>query len=300
MGRNLKYNSDYLRFFAGTTFENADIRNLTEEDISIFIISKIKDLSLKERPAKSLFGYINGVFKSAKINKRIKENPCEYIDIRAFSRFYNREQKLPKDRVFSDKELNLLLKQIKKDHQRNPSFITPYAIELAVYTGMRVGELSGLRWSNVIFDEKILVISESEKYDRIKKCYYISSTKTGKTRFFPLTDKLIVFFKNLKKVQMEYSLLNEFVFSNENGRIHANAITKCIRYKCKQAKIPMKSIHALRRTFNSKMKCSGVSSVVAASLLGHTERVNNENYTYDITGMEYKREIVEKMNIQIG
>lgn len=46
-----------------------------------------------------------------------------------------------------------------------------------------------------------------------------------------------------------------------------------MRNKCEQAGISVKSIHALRRTLNSKMKCRGVSSTVAASLLGHTEEV---------------------------
>ncbi len=44
------------------------------------------------------------------------------------------------------------------------------------------------------------------------------------------------------------------------------------------------------------MRCSGVSSTAAASLLGHTEEVNNTNYTYDITNMDYKMEIVERIN----
>lgn len=56
----------------------------------------------------------------------------------------------------------------------------------------------------------------------------------------------------------------------------------------------VKSIHAIRRTINSNMKCQGVPTAVAASILGHTERVNEENYTYDITSMADKLNILEK------
>ena len=69
-----------------------------------------------------------------------------------------------------------------------------------------------------------------------------------------------------------------------------------MRRKCSQAGIDERGIHALRRTLNSKMRCDGVSATVAASLLGHTEKVNQENYTYDITGMDYKRKIIQKVN----
>lgn len=73
-----------------------------------------------------------------------------------------------------------------------------------------------------------------------------------------------------------------------------------MRYKCKQAGIDVKGIHALRRTLNSKMRCSGVSVVIASSLLGHTEEVNKSNYTYDISEMKYKKEIIAKLSQEIG
>ena len=40
------------------------------------------------------------------------------------------------------------------------------------------------------------------------------------------------------------------------------------------------------------MKCNGVSTTVAASLLGHTEEVNEQYCTYDITEMQDKRLMV--------
>ncbi len=67
---------------------------------------------------------------------------------------------------------------------------------------------------------------------------------------------------------------------------------KCIQIGMKHTK----GMNAVRRTVNSRIRCAGISATVAASLLGHTEEVNNLNYTYDITGMDYKMEIVEKMN----
>ena len=57
----------------------------------------------------------------------------------------------------------------------------------------------------------------------------------------------------------------------------------------------IKSIHAIRRTVNSKMKCGGVSTTLASSLLGHSERVNEQNYTYDIAELEEKKKIVENI-----
>ena len=62
----------------------------------------------------------------------------------------------------------------------------------------------------------------------------------------------------------------------------------------------VKSIHAIRRTFNSNLKCNGVSTTVASSLLGHTERVNEQNYTYDVTGMAEKIAVITTLQNKIA
>jgi integrase len=55
----------------------------------------------------------------------------------------------------------------------------------------------------------------------------------------------------------------------------------------------IKSIHAIRRTVNSRLRNSGVSVMIASSLLGHTELVNNQNYTYDLTNLQQKKVAIE-------
>lgn len=50
--------------------------------------------------------------------------------------------------------------------------------------------------------------------------------------------------------------------------------------KCEQAKIPVKSIHAIRRTLNSRMRVNGADSVTTAVLIGNTPEVNENFYTH--------------------
>lgn len=290
-----KYNSDYMRYFEGTNFEKLDIRNINEEDITAFVIQCIKKLGLKEKAGKALMGYISGVFKHARIARVIIENPCEYVETRKFVKFYDKSQKSIEQRTINSTDLNLLLQQLHISQEQKPSYIPSYAVELAIYTGMRVGEITALKWEDIREDLGIIHIRRSEKFDRITREYMIESTKTGKERQFPISDKLSNLLKNIRKIELQYGFMGEYVFQNEGGKLHATSVTHCIRYKCIQAGIPVKSIHALRRTLNSKLRCAGVSSVVAASLMGHTEEVNSTNYTYDISDMEYKRKIVSNI-----
>lgn len=99
--------------------------------------------------------------------------------------------------------------------------------------------------------------------------------------------------KRTKEYESKNNWICEFVFSANNGRIHARTISDWIRNNTATKEFEKsKSIHAIRRTVNSNMRCAGVPAPVAASILGHTEKVNNENYTYDITNMEEKMKIL--------
>ena len=95
---------------------------------------------------------------------------------------------------------------------------------------------------------------------------------------------------------MERQALSILVENTPNVLVHARTISDCARNKSIQIGIEVKSIHAMRRTFNSKLRSEGVSAVVASSILGHTEKVNDNNYTYDASDMDYKSEVVSNVN----
>lgn len=290
-----KYNSDYKRFFHGTEFEEKDIRFMNEEEISAFMVQRIKRLNLKERAGKALFGYINGVFKHARVCREIKENPCEYVEHKYFFKFYDKSKKSVEQRTVCQTDFDHLLMQIHISQKEKPNYIPNYAVELSAYTGMRIGEIIALKWEDVREDIGVICIRRSEKFDRITREYFIDDTKTDKERQFPISEKIQLLFHKIKKIEIQYGFLGEYVFQNENGKLHSSSVAHCIRYRCIQAGIQEKSIHALRRTLNSKLRCAGVSSVVASSMLGHTEEVNEGNYTYDISSMDYKRNMISKI-----
>lgn len=295
-----KYNSDYKRFFDGTKFERMNVEKITEEDVTEFMVYQVKNKHLKEKTGKALWGYVNGTLSYSRKHKIIHENPCDYVEKRIFSKFYDKSRGNTQERTLNKVEISKLLNELKKSHMNKPEYIQSYAVELAIYTGMRVGELAGLTWENVRSDEGIIRICQSEKYDRKSKEFYIDCTKNGEEREFPISKEIESILLAVKKAEMEYGFIGEYVFQNKEGRVHARSISHCMRYKCKQAGIDVKGIHALRRTLNSKMRCSGVSVVIASSLLGHTEEVNESNYTYDISEMKYKKELIAKLSQEIG
>ena len=122
----------------------------------------------------------------------------------------------------------------------------------------------------------------------------ISSMKNDKIRVIPLTDDMARVLRKVKEFEFKNGWLGEYVFQDDRGRVYASRISDCAVNNTTTAEFHnKKSIHAIRRTLNSNMKCAGVSGTVAASLLGHTEKVNEENYTYDVSSMEEKSKFME-------
>ena len=293
-----KYKADYKRFFEGDSIEYTPIQNITDVEISEYIKRLLERKSIPYRALKALFGYLNGIFEKSIIDKIISVNPCKYVDLPIYKQYCKEEKpKIASERTVSNKEKNALIHKLNKNYEKNPVILTRYAVELSLYTGMRVGELSGLKWEDIDYENCVISICRSEKYNRETKEYFISSTKNDKIRTFPLTEEIKEVLSKVKKVEMKNGYLSEFVFSDENGRVHARRISECARNLTMTKEFGhTKSIHAIRRTFNSELRCNGVSATVAASLLGHTEKVNEQNYTNDVTDIGYKTLIVSEIN----
>lgn len=297
-----KYEADYKRFFEKDKFEEIRVQDITDECISEFILRLLKRKEIPYRALKAMYGYMKGVFDKCIIDKLITDNPCKYIDLPIYKQYCKEAKpKTTEERTLSESESKALLKKLNKSYESKPSYIVQYAVEFSLYTGMRVGELAGLKWEDIDSNKKTITVRRSEKFNSKTKEYYISTTKNDKVRVIPLTAEMEQVLLRVHKVEMKYGFLGEFVFSNENGRIHSRTISDCVRNRTMSKEFcNAKSIHAIRRTLNSNLRCSGMSATVAASLLGHTEKVNEENYTYDVSNMDYKTAIISGINQKVA
>lgn len=291
-----KYDKDYVKFFMNYPFERLDIWNITEDVIISHLRTILDDYEVPYSTLKNVWSYIRGVFRKAKIDKIIDANfdPCAYIDIQMFKK-YCKEKPIKKasERTLSAEEVNELIVNLNTPNE-NVNWVSNWGVELALYTGMRVGEIAGLLWDDIDFDANMIIIQHSEKLDKLTRERYLDETKTRKPRIFPLTEDIIRILDKIRDYQKEHRCQSEYVFYNENGRVNAQMIGCCARSKTKNFKSGAKSIHAIRRTFNSNLRKNGVSSSTAAMLLGHSERVNEECYTYDIIDILEKAKMVKE------
>ena len=295
-----KYGSDWNRFFNGTEFAKKELTSITAKDIEVFMIERIKTLNLKRQAGVALFGYIAGVFYNAVMDRIIPkdENPCDLVDKKRFDRFYNRTKKTQEQRVVSQEEIRRLIDKLNDDITQRPTSLFAYGTRLALLTGMRTGEICGLRWGNVTEDG--ILISESEKFNQKTKEYYLSVTKTDKERTMPMTDGLREFFMDMRKLQGKYGITDDYVISIGTGKLHTRSLSDYMIKTSKKLNFEIsKNIHAIRRTFNSYLRQNGISATIAGSIIGNSAEVNTNHYTYDICDLETKKKLVTNIEEQM-
>ena len=290
------YQADYRRFFKDDEFELLDVTEITDEIICIFIKRKLENIKMPYSSLKGMFGYIRGVMDKAVRDKIITDNPCKYVDLIMFKKLCVEKDKTSANRTLSDEEIEKLINKLMKSYKEKPQYIPQYAIELTIHLGLRVSELAALKWEDIDSVHGVIKIRRSEKFNRLTKEYFIDDVKNHKERELPMTSEIQEILDRIKNVETKNGYLSEWVFSDENGRVNAPRISECIRNRTMGKEFDStKSIHAIRRTFNSKLRCMGVSTVVAASMLGHTVQVNENNYTYDVASMDYKKKVMNEV-----
>jgi integrase len=126
---------------------------------------------------------------------------------------------------------------------------------LGVETGMRTGEMQGLRWEDVDLLNDLLRVEKSKSRAGIRSVPLSGFCKSELLKW-----------RNL--VGPEYS---DWVFPSFTNRRHPlQGGRKAWKSALKKAGIPFFPIYNLRHTFASRMTAAGVSPLTIAQMLGHS------------------------------
>ncbi len=164
-------------------------------------------------------------------------------------------------------------------------------------TGLRTGELIGLKWSDIDFENRTMKIERTMEY-RYKVGEWRVGPPKSKSgyRTIPLTDEAIRILENqrvknksLKLVPMEWK---DMVFLCRKGTPVKNSTydTGLFKY-CDRVGIPRFSMHVLRHSFSTRCIEGGMKPKTLQKILGHSNIGITMNLYVHITEDEKQREI---------
>ncbi|RFZ75730.1 site-specific integrase [Lacrimispora amygdalina] len=270
MGTITVYRQNYNAYIK-KTFEKRQLRDIRTDQIQRFYNEMAKDYS--HNTLEICRAILNGAFMQAVRNEVIQRNPVSNAVL-------PRNGKKKEVRVMTIEEQTLFL-----EYAHNTEYFPLY--ELALSTGMRSGEIRGLQWSDVNFNDKAIHVSSTLTYQN--GAYYMGTPKTTSSdRIIPMLNNVIRLLKQRKKEQAKERLMmgsywnplegfENLVFTNSAGRpINRDrfkiAIDDIVKEICKDG-IDFKRItpHTFRHTFATRCIENNVTPKVLQTILGHND-----------------------------
>lgn len=164
-------------------------------------------------------------------------------------------------------------------------------ITVLLYSGMRRGELCGLEWADIDFDNCIVDINKSSLYLKNKGIYKDETKNVSSNRVIkipPFVMKLIAEHKTSQSIE-RYQLGDQWIESNKlfvqwNGKpIHPATVTNWFKDFIKRNNLPDITLHSLRHTNASLMIANGVDLRTVSKRLGHAQMsTTTDIYTHAI------------------
>lgn len=163
-----------------------------------------------------------------------------------------------------------------------------YGIILCLYSGLRIGELIALQWSDIDFAKGILTVSKS-CHDS-KDGLIVDEPKTANSRrLIPLPKQLIPIIKGIKKKSD-----SPFVVSANGSPVSVRSYQRSFELLLKRLNIPHKGFHSLRHTFATRALECGMDVKTLSEILGHKNpSVTLNRYAHSL--MEHKADMMNRL-----
>ena len=208
---------------------------------------------------------INLVFKYAMELDIIQKDYSRYVKI-------GKHIVIKHKTVFTDDEIDLLWENLQ-------NFKYADTILIMIYTGMRIGELLGLKKEDVDLVEQTITVKESK-------------TEAGRNRVIPIHPRI----KELIQSRYEYSKIDTLISSATNTAplIYTNYISKLFNPIMKSLKMNH-TPHDCRHTFATRLNDAGGNATAIKKMIGHESFALTEK-VYTHKKVDELRKAIELIN----
>ncbi len=274
---NYKNSLRYARPYLGEKM----LRQITTADIqkmynSVKANGRIKsnsasETTLSDSTIRSIHMVLHQCMDSAVKNRMISKNPTDGTTIP--KRNYKQKQ------ILDDVQLDRFTEVINKYPEWHDFFYTE------ITTGLRRGEICGLKWSDLDFEIGVIKISRSITIETGGKVVVGEpKTETGKRKILLPPSTLHI----LKK--RRETALGKWIFPNPlkpENPVSPNVAYRKLKQILKKANLPDIRFHDLRHTFATHAIANGVDAKTLSNILGHTNAsFTLDTYTHITTDMQ--------------
>ena len=248
------------------------------------------DDKLSPKTIKNIHGVLHNALRQAVKLQMIKTNPSEMCDL---PRAYRKEIQ-----PMEQGDIAQFLKALQEE-----KYARLYKVTL--FTGMRQGEVLGLTWDCVDFENCTLYVNKQlQKSQKVGGTYVLVPTKNSKGRVVTVAEAVMDMLREEKEWQEHNREIAGSAWQNDWGLVFTNEIgghlchfTVYKRFKdvVKEIGLPKERFHDLRHSFAVVSLESGDDIKTVQANLGHA----TASFTLDVYGhvsQNMRRQSAERMN----
>lgn len=265
---------------------NYKIKDISIDVVQDFYNTLINEKHLKPTTVKKYLDILSSCLKYAKSKDLIYKLPTSYIQKVKIQK--------PKIEYWNQKEVTFFLNYIKNTYLYTPIFID-------ILTGLRIGELCGLRWCDVDLQNGIITVNHQLIHDKRLKVLMLTDLKTSSShRRITIPKILINYLKELKAdrkaTDTEYVVLDRKDFKYTPRSLSMNFTKKVAKFADSKdnhkndknyMQLKQISFHGLRHTHATLLIANGENIKVVSERLGHTDiRMTLNTYTHVLDSMK--------------
>lgn len=245
---------------------------ITPRQIQAFVNSLSKD-GANERTGKPLapktirhnLSFVSDVFAYAVKMGVVSDNPCAKVTLP------KAEQK--EKQIYTPEQVQKFITLLNDEPLKYRTFFN-----LMIYSGFRRGEMLGLEWKDVDFENNIISVRRTSNYTA-KKGVYTDTTKTRKSqRTLKFPQEIMNMLKEYKAEQDEQALKcgdkwveTDRLYTKWNGEPMQNGTPYFwLGEFCEKHDLPFYGLHSFRHLFASLLVNQGVDIVTVSGALGHS------------------------------
>jgi integrase len=317
--KGLKHNTFQNYKYMYTQFVKPDfgemhIVDLKRSDVRAFYNHLADSQHVKANTIDNIHTVLHQVLELGVEDEYLRYNPSDNA-LKELKRAHNDDSE--KRRALTVPEQELFEQYLSKSgryHRWHPIFIA------MMWTGMRVGEITGLRWCDIDMEDETISVNHTLVYfDKggTERCGFAVNTPKTKAgeRTIPMLPKVKQAFIMEKEYQKECEITCEvtvdgytdFIFINRFGGVqHQGTLNKALRRIIRDCNyevldntkdkevvtLPRFSNHSLRHTFTTRMCEAGVNIKAMQDILGHADAETTLQIYTDATKELKKSEMI--------
>lgn len=230
---------------------------------------RLRNGKLSAKTIKEHISMISTIFDYAIKMQVVRDNPCRAVILPKPDK--------EKREVYTLEEVQKMLTLFNEEPQSHFKYVLFYT--MAVYTGFRRGELLGLEWKDLDFDEHTVTVNRTSIYSQTKGGTYTETPKTETSyRTLKLPDNVIDMLLRWRNLQNEEKsrlgnkwIETDRIFTRTNGLpMDGTAPGAFFKRFCERTGMRYVCNHSFRHFNASVLINNGVDVKTVQSCLGHS------------------------------